>query len=215
MILIKVFLYSVESECMTISMKQLAKQIDLKNISRAQVRFAVLTLFCLVMVVYGYKNLLVAPLQAKMAATDQQIQHLELDIQRLPQVVGRADLQAKKVAALKDNIAAKQETLRSFQQQMATEQDIARVVKTLAVTAAPENFSLQVLRKKPAVEQEDYRVQPFEVGFQADYDRMADYLKTFSQVEKLYAISDVRIFSRREILPRVEVQLGINNFSFF
>ncbi|MCD6150873.1 MAG: type 4a pilus biogenesis protein PilO, partial [Deltaproteobacteria bacterium] len=122
--------------------------------------------------------------------------------------------QVKRLAFLKHKMEEKQQSLREIQQQMATEQDISRVVKTLAVTESPADFTLLALRKKTAEKKEHYLVQPFEVSFQADYRKMASYLENFSSGEKLYTIGSLKIITHPEILPRVEVLLGINNYQF-
>ncbi len=199
---------------MTILPKQLGKQLSLGKINKAQLRFALLAVISLAMVVYGYQNLVAAPLKSKLAASEQQIRNLEEEIQRLPQSPVQLDQQVKRLASLKQKMEEKQQSLRQIQQQMATEQDISRVVKTLAVTESPADFTLLALRKKTAEKKEHYLVQPFEVSFQADYRKMASYLENFSSGEKLYTIGSLKIITHPEILPRVEVLLGINNYQF-
>jgi len=199
---------------MTILPKQLGKQLSLGKITKAQLRFALLAVISLGMVVYGYQNLLTAPLKSKLAANEQLIQNLEEEIQRLPQSPVQLDQQVKRLASLKQKMEEKQQELRQIQQQMATEQDISRVVKTLAVTESPADFTLLALRKKAAEKKEHYLIQPFEVCFQADYRKMASYLENFSSGEKLYTIGNLKIITHPEILPRVEVLLGINNYQF-
>jgi len=199
---------------MTILLKQLGKELSLNKMSKVQLRFALLAIISLGMVVYGYQNLVAAPLQSKIIATEQRIRNLEEEIQRLPQSPVQLDQQVKRLATLKQKMEMKQQSLRQIQQQMATEQDISRVVKTLAVTESPADFTLLALRKKPAEKNEHYLVQPFEVSFQADYRKMASYLENFSVGEKLYTIGSLRIITHPEILPRVEVLLGINNYQF-
>jgi Tfp pilus assembly protein PilO len=149
-----------------------------------------------------------------LAASEQQIRKVEEEIQRLPQSPVQLDQQVKRLATLKQKMEEKQQSLRQIQQQMATEQDISRVVKTLAVTESPADFTLLALRKKAAEKKEHYLVQPFEVSFQADYRKMATYLENFSVGEKLYTIGSLKIITHPEILPRVEVLLGINNYQF-
>jgi len=199
---------------MTILPKQLGKELKLAKISKAQLRFALLAVISLGMVVYGYQNLVTAPLKSRLKASEQQIRKVEEEIQRLPQSPVQLDQQVKRLASLKQKMEEKQQTLRQIQQQMATEQDISRVVKTLAVTESPADFTLLALRKKAAEKKEHYLVQPFEVSFQADYRKMASYLENFSSGEKLYTISNLKIITHPEILPRVEVLLGINNYQF-
>lgn len=199
---------------MTILPKELGKELKWGKLSKAQLRFILLALITLGMVVYGYQNLVAAPLQAKLAAGRQQIRSLEEEIQRLPQSPIQLDQQVKRLASLKQKIEEKQQSLSQIQQQMATEQDISRVVKTLALTESPADFTLLALRKKAAEQKEHYLVQPFEVSFQADYRKMASYLENFSTGEKLYTIGSLKIITHPEILPRVEVLLGINSYQF-
>ncbi|MEA2109463.1 MAG: type 4a pilus biogenesis protein PilO [Pseudomonadota bacterium] len=199
---------------MTILPKQLGKELKLAKISKAQLRFVLLAVISLAMVVYGYQNLVTAPLKSRLTASEQQIRKVEEEIQRLPQSPVQLDQQVKRLASLKQKMEEKQQALKQIQQQMATEQDISRVVKTLAVTESPADFTLLALRKKAAEKKEHYLVQPFEVSFQADYRKMASYLENFSSGEKLYTIGNLKIITHPEILPRVEVLLGINNYQF-
>ena len=199
---------------MTILSKQLGKQLSLGKITKDQLRFVLLTVFCLGMLVYGYQNLVAVPLQAKLAAGKQRIRTLEQEIQRLPQSLVQLDQQVKRLASLKQKIEEKQQSLSRIQQQMATEQDISRVVKALAVTESPADFTLLALRKKTVEKREQYLVRSFEVSFQADYRKMASYLEKFSSGEKLYSIGSLKIITHPEILPRVEVLLEINSFQF-
>ncbi len=199
---------------MTISLKQLGKQLNIGKISKDQLRFILLGLISLGMVVYGYQNLVAAPLKSNIFACEQRINKLEQEIQRLPQGPEQLDQQAKHLAMLKKKMEEKRLSLSQIQQQMSTEQDISRVVKTLAVAESPADFTLLSLRKKAAEKKEHYLVQPFEVSFQADYRKMADYLEKFSTGEKLYDINRLKIITEPEILPRVEVLLAINNYQF-
>ncbi len=199
---------------MTILPKQLGKELKLGDISKAQLRFVLLAVISLGMVVYGYQNLVTAPLKSRLAAGEQRIRNLKEEIQRLPQSPVQLNQQVKRLALLKHKMEEKQRVLREIQQQMATEQDISRVVKTLAVTESPADFTLLALRKKTAEKKDHYLVQPFEVSFQADYRKMASYLENFSSGEKLYTIGSLKIITHPEILPRVEVYLMINNYQF-
>ncbi len=199
---------------MTISLKQLGKQLNVGKMSKGQLRFILLGVVSLAMVVYGYQNLVAAPLKSRIFACEQRARNLEQEIQRLPQSPEQLDQQEKRLAVLKKKMEKKQLSLSQIQHQMSTEQDIARVVKTLAVAESPADFTLLSLRKKAAEKKEHYLVQPFEVSFQADYGKMAAYLEKFSTGEKLYDINRLKIITNPEILPRVEVLLAINNYQF-
>ena len=199
---------------MTISLKQLGKQLNIDKISKDQLRFILLGLISLGMMVYGYRNLAAAPLKTKIFACEQRVRNLEQEIQRLPQGPEQLEQQEKRLVLLKKKMEEKQLSLSQIQHQMSTEQDIARVVKTLAVAESPADFTLLSLRKKAVEKKDHYLLQPFEVSFQADYRKMAAYLEKFSTGEKLYDINSLKIITEPEILPRVEVFLEINNYQF-
>ncbi len=194
-------------------LKNLGARFPGGKVSRRQLRFLFLALVCLAMVVYGYRNLVAAPLQARMAVLEHQAAELEEQLQKLPPD-GDLEQQARRIATLREQMAAEREALARLQERMATDKDVARVVKTLALTADPRDFTLLSLRKMTPVPRENYLVQPFEVKFQADYRKMASYLRAFSRGKKLYTVDELQIVAGEEILPRVEVRLVINNYRF-
>ncbi|MBW1645614.1 MAG: type 4a pilus biogenesis protein PilO [Deltaproteobacteria bacterium] len=196
------------------ALKNIGGRFKAGSLSREQLRLGLLAVICLLMVVYGYRSILVEPLQARLAVMAQQATELEEQLQKLPPPDGDLDQQARRVASLKEKMAAEQESLARLQERMATEKDVARVVKTLALTADPKDFTLLALRKKTPVVRENYVIQPFEVDFQADYRKMASYLRAFSRGEKLYTVDELQIVTSEKVLPQVEVRLVINNYRF-
>ena len=195
-------------------LKEIVGKLKAGSITREQLRFYIIAVVCLGMVVYGYQNILAGPLRNRMAVIQHQISELEEQLQKLPPVDGSLEQQARRIATLKGKMAAEQEALVRLQERMATDKDVSRVVKTLALTANPKDFTLLALRKKTPIIKENYLIQPFTVDFQADYQKMADYLRAFSRGKKLYTVDELQIMTMEEILPQVEVRLVINNYRF-
>ncbi|MBN2231827.1 MAG: hypothetical protein JW781_03280 [Deltaproteobacteria bacterium] len=175
-----------------------------------QWRMALIAVVCVLAVLYGYMSLLAAPLRQRTEGLRRQGRELRTTLERFPPP-GDIGARERRIVALRDAVQRRREVLDAAGGKMATGRDVARLVKTLVLTAAPDRFELVALRRRPPVRRELYVVQPFEVVFQADYRAVIDYLGCFSGGDKWYVIDRLRILSRPEILPRVEVELGIHN----
>jgi hypothetical protein len=171
---------------------------------------AAVTLVCVLALLYGYHSLLAAPLRQRTVMLQRQAGELEAALAFCP-AAGDAQARKRRLAALREAIQRQRQVLDAGRERMASEGDISRLVKDLAMTAEPERFELVALRRRPLVHHEIYAVQPFVVVFRADYGAVIDYLGCFSGGDKWYVIDRLRIRSLPEILPRVEVEVEIHN----
>jgi Tfp pilus assembly protein PilO len=135
---------------------------------------------------YVYWNYLLSP-------TLQEISTKEAQYADLSAKIEQAELQARRLPALKAEKEKLEIELVALEKQLPKDQDTPNIIRALTREAMQENLEFERLTPKPLEAREYFQVIPFELQFAGSLQSLARFLASLGQQERIFQAQNLKL----------------------
>ena len=176
-----------------------------KNLTKQQQQIIVLLVIFIGGGGYGYWNFLLKPTLARIEQNEKKYEDLISKIEK-------AQRQARRLPALKNELEKLKVELADLEKQLPTGKDVPNIIRVLTREALRENLNFINVSPKKVLNKQYFEIIPFGISFDGSLHGLARFLASLGQQQRIFKAENITLTPTNNKLDPItgQIPLSIN-----